>query len=81
MQEGKAEKALDSIRNTLSPEAMALRDGKSRMVPAEELVPGDVVLLQSGDKVPADLRLVEVNTTPRLKKLRLPESRSGRKNR
>ena len=61
MQEGKAEKALDSIRNMLSPEAMALRDGKSRMVPAEELVPGDVVLLQSGDKVPADLRLVEVN--------------------
>ena len=61
VQEGKAEKALDSIRNMLSPEAMALRDGKSRMVPAEELVPGDVVLLQSGDKVPADLRLVEVN--------------------
>ncbi len=60
VQEGKAEKALDSIRNMLSPEAMALRDGKSRMIPAEELVPGDVVLLQSGDKIPADLRLVEV---------------------
>lgn len=60
IQEGKAEKALDSIRNMLSPEALALRDGKSRKIPAEELVPGDIVVLQSGDKVPADLRLVEV---------------------
>ncbi len=60
VQEGKAEKALDSIRNMLSPEAMTLRDGKSRMIPSEELVPGDVVLLQSGDKIPADLRLIDV---------------------
>ena len=60
IQEGKAEKALDSIKKMLSAEAMTLRDGKARMTPAEELVPGDVVLLQSGDKVPADIRLVEV---------------------
>lgn len=60
IQEGKAEKALDSIKNMLSAEAMTMRDGKARMLPAEELVPGDVVLLQSGDKVPADLRLCEV---------------------
>ena len=60
IQEGKAEKALDSIKKMLSAEAMTLRDGKARMTSAEELVPGDVVLLQSGDKVPADLRLVEV---------------------
>jgi magnesium-transporting ATPase (P-type) len=60
IQEGKAEKALDSIRNMLSPEARTLRGGESRMIPAEELVPGDVVLLESGDKVPADLRLTEV---------------------
>ena len=60
IQEGKAEKALDSIRNMLSAEAMALREGKTRMIPAEELVPGDVVLLQSGDKIPADIRLCEV---------------------
>src|SRR5262247_1004815 len=59
IQEGKAEKALDSIRNMLSAEARTLRDGETRMVPAEQLVPGDVVLLESGDKVPADLRLVE----------------------
>ncbi|HET7237499.1 MAG TPA: HAD-IC family P-type ATPase, partial [Terrimicrobiaceae bacterium] len=60
IQEGKAEKALDSIKNMLSAEAMTLRDGKARMTPAEELVPGDVVLLQSGDKVPADIRLIEI---------------------
>src|SRR5262245_24440213 len=60
IQEGKAEKALDSIRNMLSAEARTLRGGETRMVPAEELVPGDIVLLESGDKIPADLRLVEV---------------------
>src|SRR5262245_45260217 len=60
IQEGKAEKALDSIRNMLSAEARALRGGETRMIPAEELVPGDMVLLESGDKIPADLRLTEV---------------------
>jgi magnesium-transporting ATPase (P-type) len=59
IQEGKAEKALDSIRNMLSAEARTLRGGETRMTPAEQLVPGDVVLLESGDKIPADLRLVE----------------------
>jgi len=59
IQEGKAEKALDSIRNMLSAEARAVRGGETRMLPAEQLVPGDVVLLESGDKIPADLRLVE----------------------
>ena len=60
IQEGKAEKALDSIRNMLSAEARTLRGGNTRMIPAEQLVPGDVVLLESGDKVPADLRLADV---------------------
>src|SRR5215475_8758985 len=60
IQEGKAEKALDSIRNMLSSEARTLRGGEPRMIPAEELAPGDVVLLESGDRVPADLRLAEV---------------------
>jgi magnesium-transporting ATPase (P-type) len=68
IQEGKAEKALDSIRNMLSSEAMAVREGNTRMIPAEELVPGDVVMLQSGDKVPADIRLCEV------KNLRIEEA-------
>ncbi len=60
LQEGKAEKALDSIRNMLSAEARAVRGGETRLIAAEELVPGDVVLLELGDRVPADLRLVEV---------------------
>jgi calcium-translocating P-type ATPase len=60
LQEGKAEEALDSIRNMLSADARALREGETRVIPAEELVPGDIVLLESGDRIPADLRLVEV---------------------
>jgi magnesium-transporting ATPase (P-type) len=60
IQEGKAEKALDSIRNMLSAEARTLRGGETRLIAAEELVPGDVVLLESGDKIPADLRLSDV---------------------
>jgi calcium-translocating P-type ATPase len=59
VQEGKAEKALDSIRNMLSAEARTLRGGETRMISAEQLVPGDVVLLESGDKIPADLRLID----------------------
>lgn len=57
IQEGKAETALDAIRNMLSHQAMVKRDGKFINIAADQLVPGDVVLLQSGDKVPADLRL------------------------
>ncbi len=60
IQEGKAEKALDSIRNMLSAEARTTRGGDTRMLPADKLVPGDIVLLESGDKVPADLRLTKV---------------------
>ena len=60
LQEGKAEKALDSISNMLSSEARTVRGGIIRVIPADELVPGDIVLLESGDKVPADLRLVDV---------------------
>jgi magnesium-transporting ATPase (P-type) len=60
LQEGKAEKALDAIRRMLSHQATVLRDGRRIAVAAEELVPGDVVFLQSGDRVPADLRLLGV---------------------
>ena len=59
VQEGKAESALAAIRKMLSLHAMVLRDGQRREIAAEELVPGDWVLLQSGDKVPADLRLID----------------------
>jgi len=57
IQEGKAEKALDAIREMLSQQAAVVREEKNLIIPAEALLPGDVVLLQSGDKVPADLRL------------------------
>ena len=60
IQEGKAEAALDSIRTLLSAHATVLRDGIRREIDAAELVPGDVVLLASGDRIPADLRLIEV---------------------
>ena len=60
VQEGKAENALRAIRQMLSPNAMVVRDGKQTLIKAEYLVPGDVVFLQSGDKVPADLRLFRV---------------------
>ncbi len=62
LQEGKAERALDAIRNMLSLHASVLRDGHRQAVPAESLVPGDVVWVESGDKVPADLRLIEVKS-------------------
>ncbi len=65
IQEGKAEAALDAIRAMLSPHATVLRDGSRREIDAAELVPGDLVLLASGDRVPADLRLIAVKTTAR----------------
>ena len=60
IQEGKAEDALRAIKKMLSPQAVVSRDGKRITIPAEELVVGDVVYLQSGDKVPADLRLIKI---------------------
>lgn len=58
IQEGKAEKAMEAIRHMLAPHASVLRDGERRSVAGETLVPGDIVLLEAGDKVPADLRLL-----------------------
>ena len=60
VQEGKAEQALAAIRRMLSLKATVLREDHLRVLPAEELVPGDVVMIQSGDRVPADLRLIQV---------------------
>jgi len=68
IQEGKAENALLAIRQMLSPNAIVRRGGQQITIPAEELVPGDIVVLQSGDKVPADLRMV------RAKGLQIQES-------
>jgi magnesium-transporting ATPase (P-type) len=59
IQEGKAENALQAIHNMLSLQASVLRDGKQVAISAEQLVLGDIVALQPGDKVPADLRLLK----------------------
>ncbi len=58
VQEGKAEKEMDAIRNMLAPHANVIRGGERIRIEGERLVPGDIVLLEAGDKVPADLRLV-----------------------
>jgi magnesium-transporting ATPase (P-type) len=68
IQEGRAEQALAAIRRMLSLRSRVRRDGRPVTVPAEEIVPGDVVLIQSGDRVPADLRLI------RAKNLRIEEA-------
>jgi len=59
VQEGKAEAALDALRDMLAPRATVLRDGVRVTIPAAGLAPGDIVLLEAGDKVPADMRLIE----------------------
>lgn len=59
VQEGKALSALAALTHALKTEATVLRSGEKQRIDATELVPGDIVLLQSGDKVPADMRLLD----------------------
>lgn len=59
IQEYKAEKSLEALRNLATAYTRVLREGKILKVPSDDLVPGDVVLLEAGDKVPADIRLFE----------------------
>lgn len=68
IQESKAEVALDSLRTLVHTSARVIRDGREQHITSEELVPGDLVLLEAGDKVPADVRLI------RLAELRIDES-------
>jgi len=59
LQEGSAEKAAEALKNMLSADARVLRDGKEVMIPAIEVVPGDVIILTLGDRCPADMRIIQ----------------------
>ncbi len=59
IQESKAEKALEALQNLTAPQARVLRDGTEMIIDAIKLVPGDIVLLEAGDFVPADARIIE----------------------
>ena len=59
IQEGKAGRAVEALKKISQPKAVALRDGSRINLPAEELVPGDIVFLEAGNRVPADVRLIE----------------------
>jgi Ca2+-transporting ATPase len=61
-QEYRSEKAVEALKKMTSPTASVLRDGKEIRIPATQLVPGDIILLYTGDKVPADGRLLEAFT-------------------
>lgn len=59
VQEYKASKAIQALKKLTSPESLVLRDRKKQKIPSRELVPGDMVFLEEGTKIPADLRLLE----------------------
>ena len=59
IQENKAEKALDALKNMSAPHARVIRNGVEKIINASELVPGDIILLEAGDFVPADARLIK----------------------
>ncbi|ADC63350.1 cation-translocating P-type ATPase [Allochromatium vinosum] len=62
VQEGKAEGALDALRSLMVPECLVMRDGELQRLPSRELVPGDLVILEGGDKIPADIRFIDTSS-------------------
>jgi len=62
VQEGKAEKAIEALQNMSSPFSKVRRNGQVMQVKSEEIVPGDIVLLEAGDSVPADMRIIEASS-------------------
>src|SRR3546814_5950303 len=69
VQEGRAERSLEAIRGLINPSASVLRNGRRLVIPADEVVPGDIVLIEAGDRLPADIRSEE--HTSELKSLML----------
>lgn len=61
IQEFKAERAIDLLKKLTTLKTKVIRDNKQIEIPSSKIVPGDIIILESGDKVPADLRLIEVN--------------------
>ncbi|MBT8128162.1 MAG: HAD-IC family P-type ATPase [Gammaproteobacteria bacterium] len=61
VQEGKAEGALDALRSMMVPECVVIREDGLERIPSSELVPGDIVVLEGGDKIPADVRFIETS--------------------
>ncbi|HXV78571.1 MAG TPA: HAD-IC family P-type ATPase, partial [Candidatus Binatia bacterium] len=61
-QEYRAERALEALKNMLTPTITAFRAGRDVKIPSKELVPGDIILLEAGDKIPADGRLIEIHS-------------------
>ena len=60
VQEYRSEKAMEAMKKLTAPKARVLRNGKEMLIPAREVVPGDIILLETGDRIPADGRLLEV---------------------
>ena len=61
VQKQRSERSLEALRDLSSPRALVMRDGEARRIPGREVVPGDLILLAEGDRVPADVRLIEAS--------------------
>jgi len=62
IQESRTERVLESLRDLSSPRALVIRDGKQMRIPGRDVVCGDLILLAEGDRIPADVRLIEART-------------------
>jgi Ca2+-transporting ATPase len=61
IQEYRAEKAIEALKKVITQQARVIRDGKEQVIPAKDVVPGDIIVLREGEKIPADARLFEAN--------------------